>query len=327
MIETRIKTDMRLALPLKNILICTVASFAFFLTGVTLPLLALPVMLFFIFPTLSLSYEHGTFPALFSALFTSLLLNIFFHPLFSLTYFLSFGLSGVLLGFVARKMASPGDMILVSVAISLLCKLTAVYLVFKLTGTNFLMPDAAQIENALIIFTESNFASLAGNNIQAIKENLSQSVQYLVMLIPYSVIFFSTAEVLVSFWSASFIHRKITGDSFFLLPSFSEWAFPKNILLVLLIGFLCDLAASNNPDMAVLRQVGANLNAVSRTLFIVQGLAVTCFFLKLRGFSKFLRVAIIIATPIITLLGDIFSIVGIIDLGFNLRKRIKGETQ
>ncbi len=317
---------MRVALPLKKILICTAASFAFFLIGVTLPVIALPVMLFFVLPTLSLSYAHGAFAASFSALLTSLLLSLFFHPFFALAYFLSFSLAGVLLGVAARKITSSGDLLLVSVVLSLLCKLTAVYLVFKFTGTNFLMPDAAQMEEALLAFAESNFASLAGDNIRAVKENLSQSVQYLIMLIPYSVIFFSTAEILASLWSASLIHRKRTGESFFLLPAFGKWAFPKNILLVLLIGFLCDFAASNNPDLSILRQVGANLNAVSRTLFIVQGLAVACFFMELRGFSKFLRIAIIVATPIITLLGDIFSIVGIIDLGFDLRKRIKGET-
>ena len=318
---------MRVAFPLKNILICTAASFFFFLTGVTLPLISLPVMLFFVFPTLLLSYEHGPFPALSSALFTTLLLSIFFHPFFSLTYFLSFGLSGVLLGVAAKKISSSGDLLLVAVTVSILCKLAAVFFVFKLTGANFLMPDAAQIEEALMAFTESRLAPLAGDNIGAIRANMSQSVQYLIMLIPYSVIVFSTAEVLVSFWTASFIHRKIAGTPFFSLPPFVEWSFPKNILFALLAGFMCDLVASQNADMQAVRQVGLNLNAVSRTLFIIQGLATACFFLERRGFSKFLRVAIILATPIVTFLGDIFSIVGIIDIGFNLRKRAKGEKQ
>jgi hypothetical protein len=42
-----------------------------------------------------------------------------------------------------------------------------------------------------------------------------------------------------------------------------------------------------------------------------------------RGVSRYVRIAAIICTPFIPPLGDIFAIVGVTDMGFNVRERIR----
>jgi hypothetical protein len=42
-----------------------------------------------------------------------------------------------------------------------------------------------------------------------------------------------------------------------------------------------------------------------------------------RGVPKYVRMAAIICAPFISLLGDIMAIVGVTDMGFNVRERIR----
>jgi uncharacterized protein YybS (DUF2232 family) len=69
--------------------------------------------------------------------------------------------------------------------------------------------------------------------------------------------------------------------------------------------------------------MGVNLSELSRTILIVQGLSCACCLMERRGVPKPFRVAAIIFTPFVSLLGDILAIVGVTDMGFNIRERIR----
>jgi uncharacterized protein YybS (DUF2232 family) len=73
-----------------------------------------------------------------------------------------------------------------------------------------------------------------------------------------------------------------------------------------------------------MRQAGANLNVISRTLFVVQGLSCAYYFMEIKGIPKFFRVIAIIFTPVFSLLADMFAIIGVADMGFNFRRRKRG---
>lgn len=316
---------MQKAMLVRDVLIFSIIGACLFLTGTLLPVLALPMMLFFSCPTLILSYERGLASSTASSLLAASILFFFLPPIFGMIYALTFGLAGAIMGLLARKIEPVGDLLILAIISSLVCKLAVTFIFFRLTGSNFLAPDAAQIEQAINAFAQSRFAGMSGGNLKMFEENIDGVVAYLIMLIPYSLIFFTTVETICCYFTASFFHKKRTGETFFRLPPFGEWSFPKNVIVALFVGFLCDLLSSRNPEMHIIKQIGANLAAISRTLFIIQGLAATYCIMTLRGFSKFIRVAIIIITPLFSILGDIFSIVGIVDLGFDLRKKLGGN--
>jgi uncharacterized protein YybS (DUF2232 family) len=123
------------------------------------------------------------------------------------------------------------------------------------------------------------------------------------------------------------MHKRRSGEKFFSLLPFSRWSFPRNILVVLVVGFVCERMGDKLPDIYLLRQAAINLSAVSRTLFVIQGLAVAYCFMEFRGFPRAVRVIMIIVTPFISILGDIFSILGIADMGFDLRKKTRGKSR
>jgi uncharacterized protein YybS (DUF2232 family) len=118
------------------------------------------------------------------------------------------------------------------------------------------------------------------------------------------------------------MYARRSGERFFSLPPFEAWSFPKNILVALIVGFICEKISGWNEGMYVLKQAGANLGALTWTLFAVQGLSVVCFFMGRFGFPKIARVVIIILAPFVPIVGGVLSILGIADIGIDLRKRI-----
>jgi uncharacterized protein YybS (DUF2232 family) len=239
----------------------------------------------------------------------------------SLLYLIAFGLPGVALGVLAKRIKGP-ELLLPGVAFSVCCKLAASYFLYKVTGFNILSPDAAGIERAFLSIAESaSLSSMTGQDAVRLRENIESYVEYVLILIPYSLMVFASLETMFSCILSSKVHKAWTGEGFFKLPPFGKWSFPRNILVPFAVGILCEFVAERSQGSYLLAQVSANLGAVTWTLFAVQGLAVAYFFMELRGFPKIIRVVIIVLTPLFQVLGGIFSIVGILDIGFDLRKR------
>ncbi|MDR1915492.1 MAG: YybS family protein [Synergistaceae bacterium] len=298
-------------------------GFLLFTIGLLAPALALPLMLIYPFPFASLYYERGILPALVSALTASAALVLFIPPFFSLIYFIVFGLSGILIGLSARKILAAAELLPVAVIAALTAKLLSAFIVFRISGVNLMAPDASELERTLLPLVESGALNLSGVDVEHMRAEIPNIINYLIMLIPFSMILFSTVEVLVSLYIVSFVHSRRTGEVFFSLPPFGSWSFPRNILLAFAAGFIC-ANISDGESYYILRQVGLNLNALTRTFFILQGLSMGYYFMERRGFSKILRAVIIILTPLISVLGDVYATFGLLDIIFNFRKRVRG---
>lgn len=228
-----------------------------------------------------------------------------------------------MIGMCAKKAHRFSDMMLLSISISIISKLCAVFIVHYFSGVNIFIPNAAQIEQILSSIGDLGISS-GGSDTQTINDAIPIMIDHLSILVPSTLILFSAAETLASIALASKLRSRRGASPITRIPHFHDWSFPKNILLVLLVGYVLGIIAESNNDNAVLAQVGTNLSMIARILFIIQGLAAACFFLERRNFPKTLRIVIIVAVLIIPFLGDVFSIVGILDLGLDLRKKYGG---
>ncbi|GHV57726.1 hypothetical protein FACS1894216_22280 [Synergistales bacterium] len=159
---------------------------------------------------------------------------------------------------------------------------------------------------------------------ETIKESISRSARSITLLVPFGMILWSVAEAWISYVFASRVGKKRGGEAFFVLPPFSGWAFPRNVLFAFITGLLADYMGQER-EMYPIFQAGANLCAVTGALFSVQGLSVAYFFMERRNIPKAARAPLIILTPFIPILSYIFCIVGIIDMGFNIRRLPNGN--
>jgi uncharacterized protein YybS (DUF2232 family) len=317
---------------LRDWIICTAAGCLLFVLGTIMPMLSIPFMVMYSAPALFLSHERGVIQSLSSGLAVSLILTLLLSPMFAATCFFPFWVPGTLVGLIAHRTKVYGELLVLGVAATLALKIATALLAWSLTGLNFLAPDAAELERFIMSLGESGFSSLSAGDSLQFREVMRDTINYAVLLMPYAMILVSAAEIVVSCSIASHICVRRGGGAFFSLPPFGSWSFPRSILFAFAVGFICGLVPDEdpylfNPYFNILRQVGANLNALTRTLFIIQGLSVSCFVLEQRGVPRFLRIVLIALTPLISMLGHICMIIGIFDIGFDLRKRVRGKPQ
>jgi uncharacterized protein YybS (DUF2232 family) len=298
---------------LKDWSIATAASLILYMTGFASPVLTLPAMFVYSLPTVFLAFGGGFFYSLSSASLVSISIGAAVSGIYGLTCFFMFGLPGALIGYMASRGEKCGGLLVASASVGFAGKLAGVLILHGFFGLNLLAPGAEEIERYL-----SNFGAPMTDPAMT-----REIVNRVVLMIPYSMIFFSTVEAAICLLLASAIQKKRTGEAFFILPPFSEWTFPKNVLFPLVVSFICGEITNIRENLYLLRLMGENLRELSRTILIVQGLSCVCFLMERRGVPRYFRIAAIIFTPFISLLGDILAIVGIADMGFNVRERIR----
>jgi uncharacterized protein YybS (DUF2232 family) len=287
-----------------------------------MPVLSIPLMLIYLCPALLLSHEQGMFRALSSGLAVSLLLMLFLPPFFAVTCFLAFWLPGAFSGILAHRIKERNDLLIAGITICLVLKIAASFAAWRMTGFNFLAPDAAEMERYIMALSASGLRSLSGGDALKFKEMMVEMVNYAIMLMPYTMMAFSAAETAACLSLSSYIRVRMGKEAFFSLPPFESWSFPRNILVAFVVGFLCNIVSEGNSDMHLIKQIGPNLDAVTRSLFIIQGLSVIYYILGMSEVPKFMRVALVALAPLISPVGNVCVIVGIFDMGFDLRKRV-----
>jgi uncharacterized protein YybS (DUF2232 family) len=290
-----------------------------------MPVLSIPLMLIYSCPALLLSHEQGLLRALSGGLIVSLALTLFLPPFFAVTCFLAFWLSGAFLGVLSRRIEERNDLLIVGVTVCVVLKIAAAFVTWRLTGFNLLAPDAAEMERYIMALGSSSLRSLSGGDALKFKEMIVEMVNYAIMLTPYTMMLFSAAEIVACLSLSSYIRARMGKGAFFSLPPFGSWSFPRNILIAFVVGFLCNIVSEGSSSAHLLKQVGANLDAVTRSLFIIQGLSVIYHILGASEVPKFMRVALVALAPLISPVGNICVIVGICDMGFDLRKKVGGK--
>ncbi|MFN7251990.1 MAG: YybS family protein [Anaerobacillus sp.] len=114
---------------------------------------------------------------------------------------------------------------------------------------------------------------------------------------------------------------KRIGEKVARFQPFRDWSFPKSFLWYYLVASILILIGLD--EGTALYMVMWNLFPLLEIAMTVQGLAVIMFYCHAKGLNKSIPVFIIIVTFIAPFLLYIYRILGIIDLGFELRKRIK----
>ncbi|MCT8139985.1 DUF2232 domain-containing protein [Anaerobacillus sp. CMMVII] len=116
---------------------------------------------------------------------------------------------------------------------------------------------------------------------------------------------------------------KRIGEKISRFKPFRDWTFPKSFLWYYLVTSIFILIGLE--EGTGLYMVMWNLFPLLEIAMTIQGLAVVLFYCHAKGFHKSVPVIILVVTFIAPFLLYIYRILGIIDLGFELRKRIKNS--
>lgn len=298
-------------------------SVAAFAAGMFLPLLS-PLAVFAApVPFLLFTCRGGPRVALSGAVTGTVIVFFALGAIHALIYLCSFALLGLVMGTALRRFENGTDYFLVSVAASAAIKLSLVGILTFAAGVNpfMLTPEAA----------ESLLASLSGAlshggialSPDSVRDYAADMAAAVGMLMPSMIILLSACDTAAGYAAARLYSRKDASVKVPVLPPFTEWRFPKNIFWALLAALALDMASKAMPDNPLCKMLSVNMMEVLRGIFLIEGLSLAWYFMtayKTPGAVKYLALcAGLFFSPVSYFL----SMVGVFDIWYDLRRRIK----
>ena len=107
------------------------------------------------------------------------------------------------------------------------------------------------------------------------------------------------------------------------LPPFASWRFPKNIFWALLAALILDMASKAMPDDPLYKMLSMNMMEVLRGVFLIEGLSLAWHFMTAYRVNRAVRCLAVCFGLFFAPVSYVFSMVGVFDIWYDLRKRIK----
>ncbi|WP_069363601.1 YybS family protein [Salisediminibacterium beveridgei] len=283
------------------------------------PFIGIILAVFVPVPLAWLTYRHDWRQGTITALISSLLLSFIFGP-FSLIFTILFALPGVLMGHFFKQKRSAFS-VLAGVGLSITAGVVLLY-----AGTNiFLNIDPVQsFQTAMYesVETSENMIDVMDPQNGMLVEEMKSSIDYISVIAPFILVMISVSYSFLVQLTSGHILRK-GGHEIVRFPPFRTWGFPKEFiwyyLVILMLSFVTFESGS-----AVFIAV-ENLLPLLHIIMTIQGLAFIFFYFNYKGRSITWPVIIVILAVLLPIFLQLIRILGIIDLGFNLRERMQGS--
>jgi uncharacterized protein YybS (DUF2232 family) len=145
-------------------------------------------------------------------------------------------------------------------------------------------------------------------------------IQNIISLIPFYIIVFSLALAFVGYLISRKILNKL-GENISGLSPIREWMLPKFIVWLYVIALVLNLITPVNVQSSF-SAVIFNLLSILTIAFTVQAISFTFFVAHLKKWKSIVPI-LVIALCFLPLLNTIFSLLGIIDISFPVRDKLK----
>lgn len=162
---------------------------------------------------------------------------------------------------------------------------------------------------------------LMGRDTGEITGQINDYIDLITTLLP-SVIILASAVIALLIHAISFPVLRRFGIDVLKARPFREITLPKSLIWYYLAALLLSLFV-NAEKGTFLYDVSVNLLYILEMLFVLQGLTFIFYFFHKKGYHRALAVVLSVFIILNPLLNQLTRILGIIDLGFDLRKRVQ----
>lgn len=289
------------------------------LFGMYLPVIGTIISLASPVPIVILGLRHGIKWSVLSVLVVGLSLTLLISPLQSLAVSLGFGFLGVALGETVRRKLSLSRIMVWGTLASLISKLLLLLAVMLFLGTNSLTDNMDMLHKMMeqSIQLYSGLGMSAGQ-IELLQKTMEEMLRLLKIIFPVLLLLVSVLDTFFNYFICRYVLKRLDYALPAFLP-FACWNIPKSLTVVLLAGLVL-IVAGNHYNLALLANIGLNMQYFSMLLFLLQGFAVTVYFLKKWRVTKPLRVVILILLFITPLFTEIIVWLGLLDVFFDYRR-------
>lgn len=287
------------------------------LTAIYLPFLGFLAMFALALPFIIFVSKHGLRSAI-MLLIVALLITYIVGSVIALPATIMFGTSGAAIGYTYYK-NKPSFQILIVGSISFIVNFVILYgITVLLTGVNIIETSKEAFRNALQT-SEEMLGSMgqASNEQLEVIYNMIDNMEY---FIPTAMIITGVILALITQILANRVLKRLKIN----VPEwepFRNWKFPKSLLWYYLLVSILVMIGLEEGSLLYIATI--NLFFVLEIVMAVQGLSFIFFYFNNRGASKGIPIAITIFSFLLPFLLYLIRILGIIDLGFDLRKRLK----
>lgn len=300
-------------------------SAAMFIIGMSLIITAPFVILIAPVPFMMLMRRQGYVNAMSGALTASAVVYALAGPLSAAMFIISFGMLGVAMGVISLRTKTWVDCISASIVVSIFSKIFLMGVFTRLAGTNpfAITPEAAKgiVEMAV---SAGSIPGISAGDIKTYADNMSKTIS---LLMPSMLIIFAASDSLLSYIVTSKLLVRMGSDGLKRLPPFGDWRCPKNIFWALIAALIVDTLSKVKPDERIFTVLAVNMMEVVRGVFTLEGLSLAWYFMSKRGVHKSLRVSFVVLSVIFSPISYVLSMVGVFDIWYDLRKRIRRNSK
>lgn len=248
----------------------------------------------------------------------SLAISFIVGNFIGLTMTFMFGSSGIVLGYLIEKQKGRYSLLLGGTVAYLLN--IAVFYVITVSLLNINLIEESITMTRESLDTSNELLTLIGqeSNEQALQQ-FEEAIKIFPYLLPSTFLMIAFLfSLLTQVFSNPFLKRlKIKIDSW---PPFRDLRLPRSLLwyyLIVMLFMFIEFEVGTYGYTAVI-----NLFYILQLLMMVQGFSFLFYYCHQKGISKAVPIVIIIFSLFIPILLYIIRILGIIDLGFQMREKI-----
>ncbi|AJQ30054.1 YybS family protein [Pelosinus fermentans] len=294
----------------------------FALISAYLPLIGPFVNLMWPVPIILLGVRHGYKWSIMATVVSGVMIAMLMHPLHSLSVVVGFGLIGIVLGYAFRMNFSAGKTMLWGTAASLVSKAALLAISALVLGVNPLTMQSDVMNNAVAQAIEvyRDFG-MAEQELAKMSESMQSMIELMKIILPAGFIMASVLDTWLNFLIAKTVLRKL-GHNVPNFPAFKEWSLPYHIVYFFALSLVM-IYWGNSREISLLTQVGMNLQVITSTLILVQGLALFNYFADKYNLSKMIKGLILFLILTNGFFAQILIVAGAIDMVMDYR-RLRG---
>lgn len=294
----------------------------FALISAYLPLIGPFVNLMWPVPIILLGVRHGYKWSIMATVVSGIMIAMLMHPLHSLSVVVGFGLIGIVLGYAFRMNFSASKTMLWGTVASLISKAALLTISALVLGVNPLNMQSDVMVNAVkqAVDVYRDFG-MGEQELAKMAESMQTMLDLMKVILPAGFIMASVLDTWLNFLIAKTVLRKL-GHNVPNFPPFKEWSLPYHIVYFFALSLVM-IYWGNSREISLLTQVGMNMQVITSTLILVQGLALFNYFADKYNLSRMVKGLILFLILTNGFFAQILIVAGAIDMVIDYR-RLRG---
>lgn len=282
------------------------------------------IILLYPVPFIIIGVKHKTKYNIYSIIASSILIGILIDIFTGILIFLVFGLISITITYMINKKYRPQQILIGGTIAAIVTTLLAVVIFGYITGVSFFTQFSTSLtENMKLQLNALKEMKLSSQEFSMLKEVLMATVEYVIIIVPASLIISSIFIVYINYWMATAILKRL-GYKTVEVPRFMYFNLPSNIIMGSMVIIIAALIV-RYMKLFYYETIFINTLIIIFFVFLMQGLSVVIFLMNKRNMHKITKAILIFLIIINVPLSLIITFIGLLDVILDFRKLKKVE--